>query len=100
MFIVVALLLVGRATRSQQGVPRTWDEHELHRFEVPLVHAEASPKHAAPDYYYRIPVRPIYKSYPIYAPGHEPPDYLAWLERPGAGSGLRCFQTADQMRNG
>ncbi|MGH9145938.1 MAG: hypothetical protein ACRD1Q_04465, partial [Vicinamibacterales bacterium] len=50
------------------------------RFEVPLVHAEASPKHAAPDYYYRIPVRPIYKSYPIYAPGHEPHDYLAWLE--------------------
>ena len=79
-FIVVALLLVGRATHSQQAVPRAWDQHELDRFEVPLVHAEASPKHVAPDYYYRIPVRPIYKSYPIYAPGHEPLDYLAWLE--------------------
>jgi hypothetical protein len=28
---------------------------------------KASPKHAPADYYYRIPVRPIYKQYPVYA---------------------------------
>ena len=33
----------------------------------------------SPDYYYRIPVRSVYKSYAIYAPDREPPGYLDWL---------------------
>jgi hypothetical protein len=40
-----------------------------------------SPKHASADYYYRIPVAPIYRSYPVYAPGHEPPGYMDWLKQ-------------------
>jgi hypothetical protein len=47
---------------------------------LPLVNRAASPRHVEPDYYYRIPVRPIYRSYPIYAPGYEPAGYLSWLE--------------------
>jgi len=43
--------------------------------EVPLASASASPKHVSDAYYYQIPTRPIYKSYPVYAPGHEPPGY-------------------------
>jgi hypothetical protein len=49
--------------------------------EVPLANPIGSPKHVSADYYYRIPVRPIYKSYPIYAPGHEPPGYMEWLKQ-------------------
>ena len=49
--------------------------------EVPLANAIRSPKQAAADCYYRIPVRPIYKSYPVYAPGHEPPGYMDWLKQ-------------------
>ena len=49
--------------------------------EVPLADPVGSPKQVSADYYYRIPVRPIYKEYPIYAPGHEPPGYLDWLKR-------------------
>ncbi len=37
--------------------------------------------HVSADYYYRIPVRPIYKSYPVYAPGREPAGYEEWLKR-------------------
>ena len=40
-----------------------------------------SPKHVSSDYYYKVPVRAIDKSYPIYAPGHEPPGYMNWLDR-------------------
>ena len=47
--------------------------------EVPLVHPESSAKHISADYSYRIPVRPIYKSYPIYAPGKEPAGYMERL---------------------
>jgi hypothetical protein len=32
-------------------------------------------------YYYKIPVRPIYKQYPVYAPGHEPSGYMDWLKQ-------------------
>ncbi len=49
--------------------------------EVPLANPIGSPRYVSSDYYYRIPVRPIYKSYAVYAPGHEPPGYLDWLEQ-------------------
>jgi len=51
--------------------------------EVPLADPVGSPKHVSADYYYKIPVRPIYRSYPIYAPGHEPPGYRDWLKQQG-----------------
>ena len=35
--------------------------------ELPLAKADASPRHVSWDYCYRIPVRQIYKSYPVYA---------------------------------
>lgn len=49
--------------------------------ELPLADPAASPKHISADYYYRIPVRPIYKTYPIYAPAKEPAGYLARLSK-------------------
>ena len=72
---------IGRAIQPPVVVPRAWDAHELSTFEVPLVRADRSAQHATPDYYYRLAVRPIYKSYPIYAPGHEPAGYMDWLEQ-------------------
>ena len=63
-----------------QNVPKVWDEKEFAQFELPLVHREASPKHAAADYYYRMIPRAIYKSYPIYVPWKEPPGYMKSLE--------------------
>ncbi|HYL78526.1 MAG TPA: hypothetical protein VEU96_30320 [Bryobacteraceae bacterium] len=49
--------------------------------EIPLANPAGSPKHVSSDYYYKVPVRPIYKSYPIYAPGHEPSGYMDWLKQ-------------------
>ena len=62
---LAALLLLLSGILAAQNVPRVWDPVELASFELPLVHPERSPRHASPDYYYRIPERPIYKSYPI-----------------------------------
>ena len=62
-------------------IPKTWDDTAMATLEVPLADPVGSPKHAPADYYYKIPVRPIYKSYPIYAPGHEPPGYMDWLKQ-------------------
>jgi hypothetical protein len=54
---------------SVLAVPRTWDEEAMASVELPLASTGVPPEHISSDYYYRMPVRPIYKSYPIYAPG-------------------------------
>src|SRR4051794_30847861 len=53
-------------------IPKTWDEQALRTLELPLASPESSPVQVPASYYYQIPERPIYKSYPVYAPGHEP----------------------------
>jgi hypothetical protein len=63
------------------SVPRVWDDDAIATLELPLADPVGSPKHISSDYYYRIPVRPIYKSYPVYAPGHEPPHYMELLKQ-------------------
>ena len=62
-------------------VPRTWDDSIMPTLEVPLSHPVGSPKPVSADYYYKIPVRPIYKQYPVYAPGREPVGYMEWLKK-------------------
>ena len=61
-------------------VPLTWDDAAMASLEVPLADPKGSPKHVPAAYYYKIPVRPIYKQYPVYAPGHEPGGYLDRLK--------------------
>ena len=78
-----ALLGVGQSPKrasTEVIVPRTWDDAAMQTLELPLAYAPASPKHVSADYYYRIPVRPIYKQYPVYAPGREPAGYWEWLQ--------------------
>src|SRR5262249_35470770 len=80
---LLATLGLGAGAQRPHGtaaIPPTWDEGEVERHQVPLADFAASPKHVTADYYYRMPVRPIYKSYPVYAPGREPPGYMEWLE--------------------
>lgn len=62
-------------------IPHTWDDSVIPTLEVPLANPIGSPKHVSADYYYRIPVRPIYKQYPVYAPGREPAGYMEWLKK-------------------
>jgi hypothetical protein len=62
-------------------IPKTWVDDEMTTLELPLADPAGSPRHIPADYYYRIPVRPVYKSYPIYAPGREPAGYQSLLSR-------------------
>lgn len=49
--------------------------------QIPLADVTATPKQVSADYYYRMPVRPVYKTYPIYHPDKEPHGYLEQLKR-------------------
>lgn len=62
-------------------IPRTWDSAAIHDFEVPLADAEASPVPISEKYYYSLPERVVYKSYPIYHPDREPKGYQEWLRQ-------------------
>lgn len=65
---------------ARPQVPKTWDDQAMATLQVPLADAGASPVPVSADYYYRIPVRPIYKSYPVYHPSKEPSGYLERLK--------------------
>jgi hypothetical protein len=70
---------VGEGWRPE--IPRVWDDEAIATIEVPSPHPGASPVHVSSEYYYRIPVREIYRSYPIYHPDHEPEGYWEWLHQ-------------------
>ena len=57
-------------------IPRVWDEEALEGMELPLAGASFKVQPPPADFYYEIPVRKIYKSYPVYHPDHQPEGYL------------------------
>src|SRR4030095_14455100 len=61
-------------------IPKTWDEEALQSMELRMPDPAASPKYISSDYYYRIPVRPVYKTYPVYFPEKEPSGYFDRLK--------------------
>ena len=69
------------ASNFSPRIPRVWDDAEMASLQLPLADTTASPKQISSDFYYRIPVRTIYKNYPVYAPGKEPAGYLEWLKQ-------------------
>ncbi len=75
--IGLAVMFVMSATPPD--IPRTWKQADVDRLEVPLANSRYSPIHISEELYYRIPVRVIYKSYPVYRPGREPEGYMEWL---------------------
>jgi hypothetical protein len=64
----------------QIQIPRVWDDAVIADLEVPLSHPQYSPKHVSAEFYYKIPVRSIWKSYPVYQPGRAPAGYMEWLK--------------------
>ena len=83
--LVFLLAGIGRSEdasgSSRPTIPKTWIDSEIASLELPLADPAGSPKHVSARYYYRISVRPIYKQYPVYAPGREPAGYMEWLKK-------------------
>jgi hypothetical protein len=73
-------------------IPKTWDDQAMATLELPLANAAASPVPVSAEYYYRIPVRPIYQTYPVYHPSKEPSGYFERLQ------GLESLAAADAAR--
>ena len=84
-FVVIALIAATHAQKPPAAykpvIPKTWDEEALASLEVPLAEPRNSPRHISAEDYYRLPVRPIYKSYTQYDQDREPSGYRDWLRR-------------------
>jgi hypothetical protein len=78
---VMPLLVAANRIRYTPPIPTAWVQTELEQMDVPVSEPQYSPKPVSPEYYYRIPVTPIYKSYPVYAPGRAPAGYMENLKR-------------------
>jgi hypothetical protein len=72
----VVVASVGGTSQPAVSMPAFWSDELLHDYELPLATPERSPKHVSRDYYYALPERVLYKSYPIYHPSKEPDGYL------------------------
>jgi hypothetical protein len=80
--VLATVLAVSRRQPDQSpSIPKTWDDSAVRSVQLPLANAAFSPVPVPADFYYRMLVRPVYASYPVYAPGHEPPGYLDSLRR-------------------
>ena len=69
------------ASQNQPNIPVAWDNARLSEQILPSPRVEYSPKHVSAEYYYSIPIRTIYKSYPVYHPDWEPEGYFEELQK-------------------
>lgn len=83
--IMTALSLLVRATlgsgAGQPAASPVWIDDQVASATLPPADPAIRVSHLSAADYYRLPVRPIYESYPIYVPGREPPGYLDDLRR-------------------
>ena len=66
---------------TAKSIPKTWDDEAMRSLQLPLADPRVTQKLISSVYYYRMPVRPIYKSYDVYRPDREPRGYLDQLKR-------------------
>lgn len=64
------------ATALPAAIPEFWSEALLEDCELPLATPSRTPRHVSREYYYALPERRVFRSYPVYHPDREPAGYL------------------------
>jgi Di-haem oxidoreductase, putative peroxidase len=78
-FYLLSAFAAGQTFRPD--IPHAWDDREVEAFQVPLAQRDRSPRFLNSREYYALKVRPIYRTYPVYAPGREPTGYMEGLKQ-------------------
>ncbi len=81
LFILACIFLLSFASLFKTDIPKTWDEEKLATLELPIADSTVKVKHFPADQYYKLPEMSIYKTYPVYIAGKEPPGYYDWLKK-------------------
>ena len=77
--VVAAVLIVSISYITQSPIPKVWDVDALHSMHLPYPDTSIILEPASEEYYYSLPERVVYKTYPFYMPGKEPKGYFDWL---------------------
>jgi hypothetical protein len=80
-FAILSLTLTCSAQEFHPDIPRAWDAKAVEALEVPLAQRDRSPRYMSAEEYYKLKVRPIYRSYPVYVQGREPVGYIESLKQ-------------------
>ena len=81
IFLTLVIAAAVEASDFHPLIPRTWDDAAMATLELPNARPKYSLRFVSADYYYRIPVRPVYRTYPVYPIDKEPPGYLDKLRQ-------------------
>lgn len=82
--ICVATLALAWSCPAQDfrpDIPKAWEDKAVEGLELPLAQGDRSPRYMTAEQYYKLKVRPIYRSYPAYVKGREPAGYLESLKQ-------------------
>jgi hypothetical protein len=79
--VILSLTLTGSAQEFHPDIPKAWDDKAVEALEVPLAQRDRSPRYMRAEEYYKLRVRPIYRSYAVYVNGREPVGYLESLKQ-------------------
>jgi hypothetical protein len=79
--VLLAILPLGIALRHGEIMPRIWTAEALKDWELPLADTNYTQTPVSQEFYYRLPERVIYKTYPVYHPDREPENYQEWLRQ-------------------
>jgi hypothetical protein len=84
VLLAVGIRIVSAQTQPagsyRPDIPKAWDGEAVRTMELPLVGLGEAATHISAEEYYRLTVRKIYRSYPVYHPDREPKDYQEWLQ--------------------
>jgi hypothetical protein len=81
IWVVLLGTSLGNAQAFRPEIPKVWDDGAVADFQLPLATPDATPRMVSSVYYYRMPERVIYKTYPVYHPSKQPPGYMEWLKQ-------------------
>jgi len=80
-YAILAIAGSGAAQEFHPDIPKAWDDKAVAGFEMPLAQRDRSPRYMTAEEYYKLEVRPVYRSYPMYVKGREPAGYIESLKQ-------------------
>jgi hypothetical protein len=86
-FFTAVLMITGAfgqgdpPSASHIVVPNAWSDSDLAEWATPLPVLGARPGFFSEAEFYKLPVRPLYRAYPVYHPDREPKSYWEWVQK-------------------
>ncbi len=82
--VILSFSFIENLEQYWSDIPRIWTKEALKNWELPNANPDYSVEPVREEFYYALPERIIYKTYPVYHPDYEPQGYWEWLHEQDA----------------